>query len=112
MKGLGIEEKLEASLSSLSGEQRVRVELARVLTEPADVLMLDEPTNHLDIDGIHWLENYLSHIKQAYLVISHDRVFLDTVVTRIVEIEGEQAVSYPGNYSNYAQLKRERIVLL
>jgi ATPase subunit of ABC transporter with duplicated ATPase domains len=66
----------------------------------------------LDIDGIHWLENYLSHSKQAYLVISHDRVFLDTVVTRIVEIEGEQAVSYPGNYSNYAQLKRERIVLL
>lgn len=112
MKGLGIEEKLEASISSLSGGQRVRVELARVLTEPADVLLLDEPTNHLDIDGIHWLENYLSHIKQAYLVISHDRVFLDTVVTRIVEIEGEQAVSYPGNYSNYAQLKRERIVLL
>jgi ATPase subunit of ABC transporter with duplicated ATPase domains len=112
MKGLGIEEKLEASLSSLSGGQRVRVELARVLTEPADVLLLDEPTNHLDIDGIHWLENYLSHSKQAYLVISHDRVFLDTVVTRIVEIEGEQAVSYPGNYSNYAQLKRERIVLL
>jgi ATPase subunit of ABC transporter with duplicated ATPase domains len=62
MKGLGIEEKLEASLSSLSGGQRVRVELARVLTEPADVLLLDEPTNHLDIDGIHWLENYLSRI--------------------------------------------------
>lgn len=112
LKGLGVADKYEASLSELSGGQRVRIELARVLAEPADVLLLDEPTNHLDIEGINWLENYLSHSKQAYLVISHDRAFLDQVVDRIVEIEGEQAISYPGNYSKFAQLKRERITLL
>ena len=112
LKGLGVADKLEIPLSSLSGGQRVRVELARALTETADVLLLDEPTNHLDIAGINWLESYLSHSKQAYLVISHDREFLDNVVDRIVEIEGEQAISYPGNYSKFAQLKRERIALL
>lgn len=112
LKGLGVADKLETPLSTLSGGQRVRVELARVLTDQADVLLLDEPTNHLDLAGIHWLENYLSHNKQAYLVISHDREFLDNVVEQIVEIEGEQAISYPGNYSTFAQLKRERITLL
>lgn len=112
LKGLGVADKLEAPLSTLSGGQRVRVELARVLTDQADVLLLDEPTNHLDLAGIRWLENYLSHSKQAYLVISHDREFLDNVVEQIVEIEGEQAISYPGNYSKFAQLKRERITLL
>lgn len=112
LKGLEVADKLEAPLAMLSGGQRVRIELARVLTEPAVVLFLDEPTNHLDIEGITWLENYLRHSKQAYLVISHDREFLDNVVNRIVEIEGEQAINYPGNYSKFAQLKRERIILL
>lgn len=112
LKGLEVADKLEAPLSTLSGGQRVRVELARVLTDQADVLLLDEPTNHLDLAGIDWLENYLSHSKQAYLVISHDREFLDNVVEQIVEIEGEQAISYPGNYSKFALLKRERIALL
>ncbi|MBO0453937.1 ribosomal protection-like ABC-F family protein [Candidatus Enterococcus murrayae] len=112
LKGLGVADKLEVPLSALSGGQRVRVELARVLTEPAEVLLLDEPTNHLDIAGIDWLESYLRHSKQAYLVISHDREFLDQVVDRIVEIEGEQAVNYPGNYSKFSQLKQERLVLL
>lgn len=112
LKGLGIADKLEVSLSTLSGGQRIRVELARVLTDQADVLLLDEPTNHLDVEGINWLENYLSHSKQAYLVISHDREFLDNVVDQMIEIEGEQAISYPGNYSKFAQLKRERIALL
>lgn len=112
LKGLGVADKLEVPLSSLSGGQRVRVELTRVLTQQPQVLLLDEPTNHLDLQGIEWLESYLSHSKQAYLMISHDRAFLDKVVNRIVEIEGEQAVNYPGNYSKYAQLKRERIATL
>lgn len=112
LKGLGLADKLEAPLTTLSGGQRVRVELARVLTASAELLLLDEPTNHLDLAGIEWLENYLRHTKQAYLVISHDREFLDNVVDRIVEIEGEQVFSYPGNYSKFAQLRRDRITLL
>ncbi|MGL9730502.1 ribosomal protection-like ABC-F family protein [Enterococcus sp. DIV0756] len=112
LKGLGIEDKLDTPLSMLSGGQRVRIELARVLTDPADVLLLDEPTNHLDLEGINWLENYLSRSKPAYVVISHNREFLDQVVDQIVEIDGEEIVSYSGNYSKFAQLKRERIALL
>ncbi|MGX7163596.1 ribosomal protection-like ABC-F family protein [Enterococcus massiliensis] len=112
LKGLGIGHKAEASLLQLSGGEHVRVELARILVGNAEVLLLDEPTNHLDLEGIQWLENYLSHTKQAYLIISHDRAFLENVVNRIVEIEDEQLVSYPGNYSKYATLKRERMAAL
>ena len=112
MKGLGLEDKLEQAMDSLSGGQRVRVELARVLTNNAHVLLLDEPTNHLDLAGIDWLESYLAHTKQAYLVISHDRQFLDNVTNRILEIEGEELISYPGNYSRYVSLKKERLAAL
>ena len=93
LKGLGIADKLEVSLSTLSGGQRIRVELARVLTDQADVLLLDEPTNHLDVEGINWLENYLSHSKQAYLVISHDREFLDNVVDQMIEIASSHSLN-------------------
>ncbi len=108
LKGLGLADKLDSPLLELSGGQRVRVELARVLTEEADVLLLDEPTNHLDTAGIQWLESWLVHTKQAFLVISHDRQFLDNVVTAVAEIEDGRLVCYPGNYTKYADLKKER----
>ena len=110
MKGLGLEDKLDSPLNHLSGGERVRVELAKILTQEKDVLFLDEPTNHLDLQGIEWLENYLKLTKSAYIVISHDRAFLDQVTTKIIEIEDQQLIEYPGNYSTYRKLKKERDV--
>ena len=109
LKGLGLEDKINATISTVSGGERVRVELAKVLLQETDLLLLDEPTNHLDLAGICWLENYLKTTKAAYLVISHDRTFLDQVTEKIVEIEESSLVEYPGNYSRYVQLKEERI---
>lgn len=112
LKGLGLGDKTETPLQELSGGQRVRVELARVLIEEADVLLLDEPTNHLDSTGIQWLESWLFHTKQTFLVISHDRQFLDNVVTGIAEIEEGKLIRYPGNYTKFASLKKERLKAL
>lgn len=112
LKGLGVGDKLDSRLDALSGGQRVRIELARVLTVKSDLLLLDEPTNHLDLAGIQWLESWLAHTQQAYVVISHDRQFLDNVVTQIVEIEPDGLATYPGNYTKYANLKKERIKAL
>lgn len=112
LKGLGLEEQHQTLLSNLSGGERVRVELAKVLVQDSDVLLLDEPTNHLDLAGILWLENYLKAAKKAYIVISHDRAFLDQITQRIIEIEDGQLVNYPGNYSRYIELKHERHQLL
>ena len=112
LKGLGLEQHQQTLLTDLSGGERVRVELAKILVQESDVLLLDEPTNHLDLAGIQWLENYLKLTKKAYIVISHDRAFLDQVTQRIIEIEDGQLVEYPGNYSRYIALKRERDQLL
>ena len=112
LKGLGLAQHHQMLLSNLSGGERVRVELAKILVQDSDVLLLDEPTNHLDLTGIHWLENYLKSTKKAYVVISHDRAFLDQITQRIVEIEDGQLVNYPGNYSRYMELKNERHQLL
>ncbi|MCD5002977.1 ABC-F type ribosomal protection protein [Enterococcus saccharolyticus] len=112
LKGVGLEEKSQASLSALSGGERVRVELAKILVQESDVLLLDEPTNHLDLAGIKWLENYLRATKQAFVVISHDRAFLDEVTNRIIEIEDGQLIDYPGNYSRYIELKKARLAEL
>jgi len=105
----GLENK---RLNQLSGGQRLRVELVRVILSNNDYLLLDEPTNYLDIAGIEWLENYLSHLQIPYMVISHDRQFLDRVTTKTLEIEDGQIVPYNGNYTRYTALKKERVEAL
>lgn len=112
MKGLGLDKQQQLSLQTLSGGERVKVELAKVLVEDNDVLLLDEPTNHLDLVGIQWLENFLKLTKKAFVVISHDRAFLDNVVQRIVEIEDGQLINYRGNYTRYLALKKARFAEL
>ncbi|MEA4823991.1 MAG: ABC-F family ATP-binding cassette domain-containing protein [Clostridiaceae bacterium] len=92
----------------LSGGERSRANLARVILERSDILLLDEPTNHLDIDAVEWLGEYLQSYKGTVFVISHDRYFLDEVVTRIVEIENGVSEEYDGNYSYYAVEKERR----
>ncbi|OFI50037.1 ABC transporter [Floricoccus tropicus] len=109
LKGLGLGDKLEQSLDSLSGGERVRVELVKLLVSDSDLLLLDEPTNHLDLAGISWLENFLNNSKKAVIVVSHDREFLDNVTQRTIEIEDSKLIDYPGNYSIYQKLKKERI---
>lgn len=109
LKGLGLEGKADTAISAISGGERVRVELAKVLLQETDLLLLDEPTNHLDLAGIRWLESYLKTTRVAYLVISHDRMFLDQVTEKIAEIEEGALIEYPGNYSRYVQLKKARI---
>ena len=92
-------------ISTLSGGQKTRLALARILLLAPDLLMLDEPTNHLDIETLTWLEDYLRNYSGALLVVSHDRYFLDRLVTAIVEIERHQSRKYTGNYSKYIDLK-------
>ena len=93
----------------LSGGQRARLALGRLLLESPDVLLLDEPTNHLDLDGRLWLEGFLKEeYRGAVVMISHDRYLLDNVVTRIVEIEGGRSIEYPGNYAAFRELRAER----
>ncbi|GGH12813.1 ABC-F family ATP-binding cassette domain-containing protein [Paenibacillus segetis] len=92
-------------ISTLSGGQKTRLALARILLQAPDLLMLDEPTNHLDIETLTWLEDYLRNYSGALLVVSHDRYFLDRLVTAIVEIERNQSRRYTGNYSRFIELK-------
>lgn len=95
----------ETVISTLSGGQRTRLALAKMLLQQPDVLMLDEPTNHLDIETLTWLEGYLRSYPGAILVVSHDRYFLDALVTVIYEIERHQSKRYTGNYSRFMELK-------
>ncbi len=107
--GLGIPAAMRAQpMQLLSGGEKTRVNLARLLLEKTDILLLDEPTNHLDMSSVEWLEEYLLKFKGTVLTISHDRYFLDRVVTRIVEILNGRAEYYGGNYSVYVREKEAR----
>jgi ATP-binding cassette subfamily F protein uup len=99
----------EAVIGTLSGGTKKRVALAQALVRRPDVLLLDEPTNHLDLDSIEWLENLLIGFKGSVVTITHDRVFLDRVSTRIVELDRGRLRSYPGNFTQYQQHKEEQL---
>ncbi|MDD6024317.1 MAG: ABC-F family ATP-binding cassette domain-containing protein [Oscillospiraceae bacterium] len=110
--GLGIPKEMRSQeFAMLSGGEKTRVNLARLLLEETDILLLDEPTNHLDMKSVEWLEEYLLKFKGTVLTISHDRYFLDQVVDRIVELRGGQAENYSGNYSFYVEEKEARFQL-
>ncbi|MDQ1610628.1 MAG: ATP-binding cassette, subfamily er 3 [Pyrinomonadaceae bacterium] len=107
--GLGFEREMwQMETEKLSGGQKNRLGMARLLLAEPDVLLLDEPTNHLDVAGVEWLEEFLSSYASAYVIISHDRYFLDRSCRRIVEVENGKAVSYNGNYSAFLVEREER----
>ncbi len=107
--GLSISpEQREQLFDSLSGGEKTRVNLGRLILEDTDILLLDEPTNHLDLHATEWLEEYIRGFRGTVVAISHDRYFLDRVVTRVIEIENGKAEFYSGNYSFYAVEKERR----
>ena len=107
LKGLGFrEEEFSKTVDTLSGGQKTRVALGKLLLTKPDVLLLDEPTNHLDMNSINWLETYLLNYDGAVLIVSHDRYFLNRVVTKVIEIEYGNLMMFHGNYSDYAEKKK------
>ena len=109
LKGLGFtEEEFSKQASTLSGGQKTRVALGKLLLRKPDLIILDEPTNHLDMSSIAWLENYLLNYKGAVLIVSHDRYFLDKIASKIIEIDGAAVSVFSGNYSDYA-VKKEQL---
>jgi len=108
LNGMGFSSFYDRQIGTMSGGEKTRLKLARLLLEAPDLLVLDEPTNHLDVQTLYWLENYLSTFKGAVFTVSHDRYFLDRVVTQIAEIENKTFSLYRGNYSKYKVLKKER----
>ena len=108
LKGLGLtEEDFDKQVATLSGGQKTRVALGKLLISRPDILLLDEPTNHLDMESISWLETYLLNYPGAVFIVSHDRYFLDKVVTKVIEIEAGQVQMFSGNYSAYAVKKAQ-----
>ena len=106
LKGLGFsEEEFDKPVNTLSGGQKTRVALSKLLVGTPDMIILDEPTNHLDMNSIIWLENYLLNYKGAVLIVSHDRYFLDRIVDHVVELDCGVCTSFTGNYSDYAAKK-------
>ena len=108
LKGLGFsEEDFSKSIATLSGGQKTRVALGKLLLLSPDLIILDEPTNHLDMQSISWLETYLLNYKGAVLIVSHDRFFLDRIAGKIIELDQGQATVFSGNYSDYAKKKEQ-----
>lgn len=108
LNGIGFKNfDLNIEVSKLSGGQKTKLSLAKILLNEPDLLMLDEPTNHLDLEALNWLEGYLKSYKGAVLIVSHDRYFLDSTVSVIYEIERGKSKRYTGNYSKYVSLKAE-----
>ena len=110
LRGLGLGDMTDsarADFSSMSGGEKMRVSLARLIVDHPDILMLDEPTNHLDIEAVEWLEGFLSSYGGAVFVITHDRHFIDSVATRVIELDGGTITEYRGNYSDYVLQKEE-----
>lgn len=106
LKGLGfLAEEFDKKMSELSGGQKTRVSLGKLLATKPDVLLLDEPTNHLDMESIRWLEGFLLNYKGAVVIVAHDRYFLDRVVSKVVEIFQHKAFVYQGNYTDFAKKK-------
>lgn len=101
MQGLELNNFRDINISSLSGGEKTRVTLAKLLLQEPDLLILDEPTNHLDIVSIEWLEEYLKKYTKAFILISHDRIFLDEVCNKIMEIENRKIYEYSGNFSDF-----------
>src|SRR5437868_15099510 len=112
LHGVGLTEADQAlAPGALSGGQRRRLALARLLLQDADLLLLDEPTNHLDLQAIEWLEGFLHLNRAGMLIVSHDRRFLDRIVSDILELQAGVGEWYPGNYRQYVRLRRERRTL-
>lgn len=106
LKGLGFaEEDFSLHVNTLSGGQKTRVSLGKLLLSKPDIIMLDEPTNHLDMESISWLENYLLNYNGAVLIVAHDRYFLDKIVSKIIEIDNGECTVFSGNYTDYASKK-------
>ncbi|MGP1434899.1 MAG: ribosomal protection-like ABC-F family protein [Catonella sp.] len=107
LKGLGFEEdEFSRKVNTLSGGQKTRAYLARLLLSKPDIILLDEPTNHLDMKAIGWLETYLRNFSGAVLIVAHDRYFLDNVAEKVVEINNCKATTFLGNYTDYANKKK------
>ncbi|MFF2530607.1 ribosomal protection-like ABC-F family protein [Brevibacillus sp. NPDC058079] len=110
-QGLGVSSDLLATpFAQLSGGEKTKAGLAKLLCQQSDVLLLDEPTNHLDVESMEWLEEFLKNYQGTILIISHDRYFLDAVVTSVYHVDGGEAEFYIGNYSAFATEREERLL--
>ena len=108
LRGLGfLEEEFDKPTDNLSGGQKTRIALGKLLLEAPDILLLDEPINHLDLNSIEWLENYLLNYRGSVIVVAHDRYFLNKVVSKVIEIDNGHCMTFSGNYSDYAAKKKQ-----